>query len=623
MTQFKKNLLPVIFRFLPLWLWGLLLLGFAATVAALQHFGVKGAGAVPQPAVIGAAAAFGVILIVHFLGGSRLRPAAVAIAGNLVRTGRFLDTAAQKAELHYQKEQARIKSEFDTAINNINLEWRQATRRARTAQSAIEVDVRAAKIIQKNEKKHRARFEQLEKMRAENLHRIREQSNNEARRFFEAQAANMARLEADFQSGWQALETDWNNSIRSIYEKIQAANAEADKTFPAWDSAAWKDWTPPREFRNAAKFGRLEVELAKFAEMLPKDKRLALPGPVISVPLTLAFPLEGSILFETNKGGEAEAVAAINNIIFRLLSATPPGKVSFTIFDPVGLGQNFAALMHLADYEEGYINSRIWTQSAQFEEKLAELNEHMEKVIQMYLRNEYATIADYNAQAGSIAEKYHFLVIASFPVNFTDTAARRLRNIAANGARCGVYLLVHWDQRNARRQTISFRMKCEKIPRASSASRKIFNWPTGTSPARKSSSIPLPRRNSPRNFCMKSARAAKIPRASKSPSNRSHPPTAGFGARRPPKNCACRSVAPGRRNFSISRSAKARASMPSSPAKPGRANPPCSISSSPTSPCGAARTRSSFISWTSKRASSSNATPAAASAPRQSRGHRK
>ena len=167
------------------------------------------------------------------------------------------------------------------------------------------------------------------------------------------------------------------------------------------------------------------------------------------MPLSLVYPLQGSILFETGKTGGDEAVAAINNIIFRLLSTTPPGKLSFTIFDPVGLGQNFAALMHLADYEESYINSRIWTQTAQFEEKLAELNEHMEKVIQMYLRNEYATIAEYNAEAGTIAEKYHFLVIASFPVNFSDTAARRLRNIAASGARCGVYTLIHWDQRQA------------------------------------------------------------------------------------------------------------------------------------------------------------------------------
>src|SRR4029078_7967271 len=142
-------------------------------------------------------------------------------------------------------------------------------------------------------------------------------------------------------------------------------------------------------------------------------------------------------------------MAALNNIIFRLLSTTPPGKLSFTIFDPVSLGQNFAGLMHLADYEESHINSRIWTQTNQLEQKLAELNEHMEKVIQMYLRNEYATIAEYNAQAGTIAEKYHFLVIADFPVNFSETAAKRLRNIATSGARCGVYTLIQWDQRNA------------------------------------------------------------------------------------------------------------------------------------------------------------------------------
>jgi hypothetical protein len=165
--------------------------------------------------------------------------------------------------------------------------------------------------------------------------------------------------------------------------------------------------------------------------------------------MSLTYPLQGSVFFETGQSGSDEAVAAINNIIFRLLSTTPPGKASFTIFDPVGLGQNFAAMMHLADYEDSSINSRIWTQTTQFEEKLAELNEHMEKVIQMYLRNEYATIAEYNAEAGTIAEKYHFLVIASFPANFSDTALRRLRNIAASGARCGVYTLIQWDKRAA------------------------------------------------------------------------------------------------------------------------------------------------------------------------------
>ena len=43
------------------------------------------------------------------------------------------------------------------------------------------------------------------------------------------------------------------------------------------------------------------------------------------------------------------------------------------------------------------------------------MTEHMETVIQKYLRNEYATIDRYNAQAGELAEPYRFLVLADFP----------------------------------------------------------------------------------------------------------------------------------------------------------------------------------------------------------------
>jgi len=165
------------------------------------------------------------------------------------------------------------------------------------------------------------------------------------------------------------------------------------------------------------------------------------------VPLLLEVPRAASILFETKQSGQEQVIGALNNLVLRLLTSAPPGALAFTIFDPVGLGQNFAGIMHLADFEERLINSRIWTQQAQFEQRLADLNEHIEKVTQMYLRNEYATLAEYNASAGRMAEKYHFLVIADFPVNFSEVAVKRLQNIAASGPRCGVHLLIHWDQR--------------------------------------------------------------------------------------------------------------------------------------------------------------------------------
>ena len=36
--------------------------------------------------------------------------------------------------------------------------------------------------------------------------------------------------------------------------------------------------------------------------------------------------------------------------MFPLLLSLPPGQVRFTIIDPIGIGRNFGAFMHLADY---------------------------------------------------------------------------------------------------------------------------------------------------------------------------------------------------------------------------------------------------------------------------------
>jgi DNA segregation ATPase FtsK/SpoIIIE, S-DNA-T family len=448
LERFKQFPLPKLFRFVPAWLLTLVMLAGVA-VLVMDHLQMKMIVPVSGAGVV--AGLMLVLLAVYFFGMGGASPLAKSIAGDLAKVRRLLDATAEKAEQRYQQDQQRLRAEYEAAISGLNQEWRAAEKGVINLRGArpVSTDEKAARIFQRHEEQHRAALARLTKEHPEILERLKQATELDEEKMTGAHAAKMAKLEADYQSNWQALEAEWKNVSGPVFEKIHAANAAAGKDFPDWASDAWKGWKPPTEFKNAAKFARLEVDAAKFAETLPKDRRLVMPETNFSVPMSLGFPLGGSILFETDKGGEADAITAINNIIFRLLSATPPGKVSFTIFDPVGLGQNFAALMHLADYEEGYINSRIWTQTAQFEEKLAELNEHMEKVIQMYLRNEYATIADYNAQAGSIAEKYHFLVIASFPVNFSDVAARRLRNIAANGARCGVYTLIHWDQRNA------------------------------------------------------------------------------------------------------------------------------------------------------------------------------
>jgi hypothetical protein len=263
-------------------------------------------------------------------------------------------------------------------------------------------------------------------------------------------AERESKLNAEFEGNWRELELAWKSRTEPMCSTIAALNASAEKLFPPWEPKRWEHWTPPLEFGDAASFGRLDADLGMLCGGVPKNLRLAVPGGTRAIfPLLLAYPGEGSLLFETNGACRSEILASLNNVVLRLLSSAPAGRLNFTLIDPVGLGESFSGVMHLADHAEHLIHGRIWTQPGQIEQQLSDLNEHMEKVIQMYLRNEYATIAEYNERAGNIAEKYHFVVVADFPANFSDAAARRLLRIAASGARCGVFTLIHWDQRQS------------------------------------------------------------------------------------------------------------------------------------------------------------------------------
>jgi hypothetical protein len=159
----------------------------------------------------------------------------------------------------------------------------------------------------------------------------------------------------------------------------------------------------------------------------------------------MPFPRFCSVLVKAAQEGRMQATQLLQNIMLRLLALVPPGKLRFTIIDPVGLGRNFASFMHLADYDEALVTNRIWTEAAHIDQRLTDLTEHMETVIQKYLRDQFPTIEDYNRHAQEVAEPYRFLVIANFPVNFSGDALRRLVSIIQSGPRCGVYTLISVD----------------------------------------------------------------------------------------------------------------------------------------------------------------------------------
>ena len=165
----------------------------------------------------------------------------------------------------------------------------------------------------------------------------------------------------------------------------------------------------------------------------------------VLVPAWIQLPGGKPLVLKCSGVGEKQGLQAVQSILLQLLTTIPPGKLKMTFIDPVGLGEKAAPFMHLADYDDQLVTGKVWTEPQHIEQRLAELTQHMENVIQQYLRDKFRSIEDYNAQAGEIAEPYRVLAVFDFPVNFTDDAARRIVSIVQNGPRCGVYAIILVD----------------------------------------------------------------------------------------------------------------------------------------------------------------------------------
>lgn len=254
----------------------------------------------------------------------------------------------------------------------------------------------------------------------------------------------------------EALERGWRSGMEWVYEQAESLREVDARYFPRWDDAVWESREALDHFLPVVRFGSFTVDRKQISGGIPTDPLLRLDYPEqFTLPAWLTFPEPCSIFIETESEGREAGLQALRNMILRLLVSVPPGKARFTFFDPVGLGQNFAAFMHLADHAEALVSERIWTESRHIDQRLLDLTEHMEGVIQKYLRNEYETIAEYNERAGEIAEPYRFLVMADCPVNLSDVAAKRLLSVINSGVRCGVYTLILYDARQATPSGIS------------------------------------------------------------------------------------------------------------------------------------------------------------------------
>lgn len=441
----RKSPLVAWFGAFPLVLQAFLVLALGGIAPLLPpHLGI---GALSWPLSLGIAGCVVVLLLLLWLGGGRT---AAEFASREIP--RFAEAKAlrlrhrESADLRHklavetaESEYERVKSAFEQGLKR-----KPASSGARRYPNPEAVEKRAEALRARLATHRQFQIDSAHQTLADRLASLENERDEALTRIdagtgpAEDPAAPMARLAEQWQAEIVPLAAE-------LAAETRAADSEADR---AWLLGGPDAWSPASMLSPSLVFGELAYSGERSELRLPVSERLALPSPpVYRLPLRLRLPDAASLLLETKQSGRDEGIALLNYLVLGWLAASPPGRLSFSLVDPVGLGESFAGLMHLADYEELLINTRIRTRPEQIERRLGELCEHMEKVIQMYLRKDYATIAEYNEAAGTVAERHHFLVVADFPHGFSELAAKRLLSIAASGARCGVFLLVHCDAR--------------------------------------------------------------------------------------------------------------------------------------------------------------------------------
>lgn len=335
----------------------------------------------------------------------------------------------QKTDDYYKPLLENQKKQFDAEVARVEAEFAAGSEAIRRKRAA---DTRAA------EEQHRAKREETESRLGAELTAAEE-----------AFAAQMAAATAARDAAWEAMARDWNGTTAAVAGTFAELRAEGGALFPPWEA-----FTPERPLADRVpagiRFGELGVDLAAITDAVPADPRLAPPPELAGpVPAFVPFSERCSVLLRVRDDGRAAGVSALQAMMLRFLTGLPPGKVRFTVVDPVGLGDNFAAFMHLADFDEKLVTSQIWTEAREIEQRLVDLTDHIGGVIQKYLRNQYKSIEEYNRAAGEVAEPYRVLVVANFPAGFTPEAAKRLVSIAQSGPACGVCVLTTVDTRAA------------------------------------------------------------------------------------------------------------------------------------------------------------------------------
>jgi predicted RNA-binding protein with RPS1 domain len=248
----------------------------------------------------------------------------------------------------------------------------------------------------------------------------------------------------------QRLRQEWSDQEEAICSFMNQADRAEEDLPPRLLTRPWNDpcWFPSTNHSECYRpqTNGLAPGILRIGNLLVERelKQASVPAivPIRQLSSDSNYRLPGHVvIFSNDSESRQAAIAAIESIALRVISTFPVRKMQGVFIDPVSMGNSFP----FKSLPRFIVGQQTYTRSEDVREQLNKLTVHTEQVIQNYLSRYYETIEDYNAVKAAIEEAYKYLFVADFPTNFDNQACEDLKSLLVNGAKAGVYSVIHID----------------------------------------------------------------------------------------------------------------------------------------------------------------------------------
>ena len=184
---------------------------------------------------------------------------------------------------------------------------------------------------------------------------------------------------------------------------------------------------------------------SKIVASIIKDKcsKLLVEG-AIRFPIMMSIN-DAPVWMITNDNSNISLVQSFtHSIMYGWLSACPVEKLSYAVIDPENRGNSISPFFDAKKKLPELFEERISISKDEIADKIRQINDKIENILQDKLGNQYENIFDYASNTPDYNLGLEFLMLYDFPKGFDERTLAELRNVLRNGSKCGIYTIISY-----------------------------------------------------------------------------------------------------------------------------------------------------------------------------------